>query len=184
MSFKSFGLRVVGKTRIKTEKVHFQYLAPVFNEKFWPNSSMSLSNSPHVRFLKKYQKAGMNIDKLWNTDYVKLMEYWNSIGFHKRDKKFIINKMRRFIRLYESIKKRKFKDKHRIQVLKKPFWITRYGGEERFLKGYELWHGHHRASCCYALGVNRIPCVILEDKKPGSMKCSRIDKRLNGIRSK
>tara|TARA_Y100000310_G_scaffold319489_1_gene374852 strand:+ start:1099 stop:1653 length:555 start_codon:yes stop_codon:yes gene_type:complete len=184
MSIKVSGLRSLGNSKIRVSELHFQYVAPVFNDKFWPKRDMSVSNSPHVRFLKRYRDVGMDFNALWDTDYVRIMEYWNSIGFHNRDKNFIKGKIRRFLTLYRSMKKHGFLRAHRIQVLKKPFWITRYNGREKFLKGYEIWHGHHRASCCHILGISKMPCIILEDIKPGSEKCVRIDKKLTGVKNK
>ena len=185
MSIRVSGLRSLGNSKIRVSKLHFQYVAPVFNDKFWPKRDMSVLNSPHVRFLKKYKDVGMDIDALWDTDYVRLMEYWGFLGFgNNRDKEYIKRKISRFLTLYRGIERHGFRRKHRIQVLKNPFWITRYCGKEKFLKGYEIWHGHHRASCCYVLGISNVPCVILEDIKPGSKNCTRIDKKLSKVKNR
>ena len=180
---RQHGLKLSQNAIVKLRKLHFQYIEPVFNKKFWPGEGdcLAVRNSPHVRFLKTYEKVGSNWDILWKTDYINQMKYWYSIGYKKRNKKFMRRKIQRFISLYCSIKKNGFKQYHRINILKTPLWITRYGKTAPFLKGYEIWHGHHRAACCYVLGIHKVPCAIMRDNKRGTKKCARIDRHLKGI---
>ena len=68
-----------------------------------------------------------------------------------------------------------------ISVLEEPIWKTRYGLEEDFLKGYEIYHGHHRIVCCCAFGFETIPANILIDRHPGTCKFAKFDKVLKEI---
>jgi len=176
------GLRFIKYKKININELHFQYIPIVYNEKFWAGRKLTIANSPHVRLLKQYKKIGTQWEELWQTDYVKMMEYWNSIGFHKRDKTFIISKMKRFFILYKSIKSKGYQESNCISVLSRPLYVTRYGHEESFLEGYEIWHGHHRAVCCYVVGIKKIKCKLFKDIKPNSKKCRRIDRRLRKIK--
>jgi len=173
---------VKGIIKVRTRNLHFQYIEPVFNGKFWPKPSyMKVSNSPHVKFLVHYDKVGKNWGKLWDTEYVQMMLYWNSIGHHKRTNKFIRSKIDRMLTLYKSIKRHGYLKQHAIEVLNTSFWETRYKGKVPFPHGMEIWHGHHRAAACYVCGIEKVKCKLLLDRRPGSLKCKRIDKRLKDI---
>ena len=177
------GLKFVRREIIPLQRIHFQYIPPpIFNKQFWHgDGSLLVQNSPHVRFLKQYVEIGKNYKQLWNTDYVKLMLYWNSLGYHNRTDKFIKSKIDRFTSLYKNMKRHGFTESNRIEVLKQPFWKTRYVDCPDWVVGYEMWHGHHRAACAYFLGMKEIPCNLWKDIKKGTKKCLRLDKKLKRI---
>lgn len=149
-------------------------------------SSYDVTGSPHVRFLEAYIEHGKNWDVLFDTDYAKRFHIWQNMGFvrgggGRRDRVYCKLKINNFLRLFNSIKKRGYSAKSRINVLREPFWLTRYGVEVPF-KGREIWHGHHRVACCYMLGKKTIPGFIMKDKLRGK-KRSKFDERLKGVKN-
>lgn len=177
----SSGLITVKKMTVPISDLRFQYISLIYNREFWHgDGSLSVANSPHVRFLRSYQE-NPNLD-IWHTDYVKLMLYWNSIGFHNRDRPFIESKVHRLTTLFKSVQKNGFDKTSRINILEEPFWKTRYRKEVPNFSGYEIWHGHHRAACCYVLGITDVPALLMKDGRKGSKKCERIDKRLKELK--
>jgi len=169
--FTRNGLKRIKKAKLSINCLHFQYNPPIFNEIFWPD--LSVQHSPHVNFLLSYLDGG----NLWESTYVKLLQYWNRIGYGKRNKKDISQKMKRFINLFNDIRKKK-RIHSFVHVLNSPIWQTRYNTSYPFeKKGYEIWHGHHRSACYYVLGINKVACIVLKDIKPGTLKCNSIDQR-------
>ncbi len=183
---------------LQVRRLYFQYVPQIFHQQFWPgNDPMLVENSPHVRLLQSF-KQGKRKDVLMNSDYVRMQQYWSKIGYAgtsvKRDRKMIESKVDKFLQIYESIKKRGFFKKYAIEVLRKPLWLTRYKHEDNIIQGMlkippgapgpgpEIYHGHHRAACCYVLGIRRIPSRILEDAKPGTMKFAKFDRKLKGVK--
>ncbi len=135
---------------IDIDKLYFQYIPNEFLKDVYPGGEedmLSLINSPHYRFLELYNEIGK---KIWNnykeTDYIKLMKFWG------RDDKYNRQKVAKFIKTYNSIRKRGLQK--RIVVLNKPMY------KKFFLDGYEIYHGHHRASICKFLEYKKVPCVI------------------------
>ncbi len=180
---KSDYLKYIRTRDVKTGRLHFQYVPAVFNQYFWHgDGTLLIKNSPHIRFLQTFDKVGMNWDELWKTDYVNLMLYWNSIGYHNRTDEFIRSKIKRFTTLFRSMKNNGYRPQSRIEILKTPFWESRYGVKTDFVRGYEIWHGHHRAACCYFLGIKIMTCNLMADAKSGSKKCRRLDKKLAKVK--
>ena len=174
-------LKEIKKLAIPISQLHFQYLEPVFNKKFWPENDMLVANSPHVHFLKLYQKHGDNFKELWKSRYVQQFLYWRRIGFHHRDDKYIKSKIRRVVNLYNSIKRHGYIKKHRISALSESIWASRYGGKNVFLGDYEIWHGHHRSAVCYVLGIKEVPCILFQNILFNTKKGDKLLKRINSI---
>lgn len=161
-------------------ELRFQYIGTTYNAEVFPGKDpMRVSNTPHVRLLEKYLSVGKDWDELWDSDYVRMLQYWESIGYtgssKNRDKKFIMQRIKKLITLYESIKKIGIESP--IEVLEESFWKTRYNAKEPFLDKYEIWHGHHRSACAFLLGMDNVICRLLRDKNPGTGK-SKLDRRL------
>lgn len=163
---------------IDLSELKIQYVPHIFNQELLAskNDPLSIIHSPHVQCLFAYLRG----EDLWDTDYVKLLQYWNQIGYGSRKSKYIHNKVRSLIGLYNSIKKG-YNKKCLIEILTCPFFETRYGCEYPFPRGYEIWHGHHRAACCVVLGISSVKCRVLKDNWCGSGK-SKFDQKLRGIK--
>lgn len=77
-----------------------------------------------------------------------MMKYWG------RGEKHNIWKVKRFLNNYNSIKKNGIKNP--ISVLRRPMH------NKALHEGFEIYHGHHRATICFILGYKKIPCVMLK----------------------
>lgn len=113
------------------------------------DSVLDMSLSPHCRLLRAYVEQGEGIFK----DIKKLAYYKMLLGYGK-SKKRARARVRKFMNLYESIKKDGFNSK--ILVAKKPFI------ENDHNKGYEIYEGHHRIACCIVLGIESVTADIVE----------------------
>ena len=177
------GFKLVKKASISVDALNFQCIKPVFCPDLW--ESHTAEGSPHARFLRDYMQHGKDWNILLKTDYIEQYRRWNDMGFRRfngeeRGKPYFKLKILNFISLFQSIKKNGYDSASVLSVLRPPFWATRYNASMPF-SGYEIWHGHHRAACCYVLGIKSVPCNIMKDKKPGSCK-SRFDQRLKGLK--
>ena len=140
----------IRQEKIFIDDLYFQYIPDEFFREVYlgpEEEMMSLANSPHYRFLSLYQEIGKDIWQCYEeTDYVKLMKFWG------RSDKYNRNKVRKFIKTYNDIKKNGLKKK--INVLESPMY------RQFFSKGYEIYHGHHRASICKALEKRSLVCTV------------------------
>ena len=147
-------IKKIKAINIDTNDLYFQYIPEKFFRELYTGKTedmLSLINTPHYRFLILYEKVGDGIwDQYKDTDYVKLMMRWG------RNDKFNKKKVSKFIETYKSIKKKGFQG--RISVLNKPI------NKKNFEHGYEIYHGHHRASICKCLGYRNMPCMIYKLK--------------------
>jgi len=140
----------IRNAKIPVDELYFQYVPSTFRREFFPGpeeSMLRLDNSPHYEFCMLYREIG---DQIWKqykeTDYIKLMIAWGRDDKHNRWK------VRRFLDTFSSIQKNGIRN--RIIVLEKPMY------KKFFKRGYEIFHGHHRASSLAALGHSFIPCTI------------------------
>jgi hypothetical protein len=78
-------------------------------------------------------------------------------------------------------KKFKFDKETPILVLKQPLWTTRFGLEEEWLGGYEIYNGAGRASTLYALEKETAKVMICKDKHPGTGNKGKFEDKLKGI---
>ena len=176
-------LKLLRKSTVKVSSLHCQHIPWLFDSKIWHGDDpMLIQNSPHVRFLRVYEKVGDNRQKLLETDYAEMYRDWDRKGFRRfnkkpRDDKYINFKISRIISVYEAIKRKGFSHKYPIDVLETPFWKTRYGHDAGFLQGREIWHGHHRAASSFCLEIDRVPCLFYKDAHPGAKRCRKFDKR-------
>jgi hypothetical protein len=151
-------------------------------EFFYKDGSIdrSICNSPHYNLLKLYEKNGLD----WIVCNVKALQYYdffmkmNLIGEktnlfdsskkikfnHTKDD--ILNKIRNFINLYNSIKKNGYlsgnnKGKY-ISILTKPLAVTRFNKRKTY-ESYGVFSGHHRLACLAVLGVDYADTLLLND---------------------
>lgn len=143
-------IRTLKVEKIPVSELFFQYEPDSFLREFFPGTDeemLRVDHSPHFRFAELYGRIGKKILKQYNdTDYIKLMIAWG------RNDKHNLWKVKRFMNTYDSIKSKGLKGP--ISVLDKPLH------KKFFKKGYEIFHGHHRAAICLSLGMNVIPCQI------------------------
>lgn len=180
-------LKRVSKDKVDIDSLQFQYIPRLVCHRLWLDSDvMKVGFSPHVDLLRIYVNHGLDYSLMMKSSYAELQRYWNDINFRTtngnvRTEKFIKSKIDGFIKLFNSIKNKGFDRSNHLIVLKKPFWTTRYGFHRDIGDDYEIWSGHHRASCCYVLGIPAVPCKIFVDKKPNTHK-SGFDKRLKHVK--
>lgn len=110
---------------------------------------LNMKYSPHYRLLKQYIEQNKNIRDIKNTDYYKLQNLYG------RNHKWIINKINKFIILYNSISIEGYKDK--IIILEKPIIKNKYNSS------FEIFEGHHRVSCGIFLGFKKISCKLIKE---------------------
>lgn len=161
--------------------VQFRHEWPVNEYTEDPSSRIPLKliDSPFAEFIDTYQKIGQNIfsDSIFKTlSYYNMWKNIDKIGFRydwynyplKIEKTYsdeqIVNKMIKFINVYESIKKYGYLGgehaKGMIQILDQPFENLRFGFKHQ-LDGYEVWSGHHRAVSLFSLGFKNINALLL-----------------------
>jgi hypothetical protein len=140
----------------------------------------SITSSPHYQLICIYQQKGLK----WLKENFKQLDYYdffmsfNQVGektnlFNPEQKhpvhfttEQIWQKIERFIRLYEGLKKAGYVQGqykgHYIAVLDTPLVVSRFGKKTAF-KPYEIFSGHHRASCLAALEQERVEVLLLQD---------------------
>ncbi|MDH4027467.1 MAG: hypothetical protein OEU95_01385 [Nitrospirota bacterium] len=147
------------------------------------NIDYSITNSPLYRTLKLYQKIGQ-WRLIWGyrrTEYYTFFKHADKVGFirdwlapdnkiiRRISDKEIKNKLKRFIKLYENIRKTGYLapplSARYISVLAIPYETLCLNIDFQG-KPYEIWSGHHRAAALAALGEKEIDVVLL-DKAQG-----------------
>jgi hypothetical protein len=101
--------------------------------------TLNMLYSPHYRFLKDQN------DK----SYYKLQQMYG------RNNKWIQEKIRKFLSVFESIKNRGIKEN--IMIVEMPLIKNKYN--ER----YEIFEGHHRVACALVLDIKLIRCKIIRN---------------------
>lgn len=88
--------------------------------------------------------------------------------------------------IFKSIKKHgydpKFDNSNPIQVLKQPFWKTRFGLDEPWLNGLEIWNGAGRCAAAYALGIDRLKVKMCTDRYPGTNDKGKFKDKLKSVK--
>lgn len=165
--FKKWGLRAVKEGSIKVDTLNLWCLVK--------NVSMPIRDGYHMQALQVLKK-GYCEEELRKTEYYKMFKIWHS------DKR-IFGDLKKFIALYNAIRKGGFKKKackkHPICVLEKPFYETRFGKSESFY-GPELWTGLHRCTICCDLSIKSVPCIWLEDILPNTKECGPLKEKYDG----
>ena len=158
--------------RPKTEKSNSREMCPVVpilmrDEKDQFNTLIKYSM--HVKMLDLYEKHKESLltDDTWKkSKYYLLHKSYREIGLagSLRDDAWILYKIKKFIALFEDIKKNGYcyTKKSYLSVLDRP--MSSYYGYEREIDGHEIWDGFHRASCLYKLGYRRIKALLLEKR--------------------
>ena len=88
---------------------------------------------------------------------------------------------------YRSMKKRGYKPKLYtlkdgtkldVRILREPFWLSRFGHNEDWLGGCEIFDGGGRSAAAFVLGWDSIPGRWCEDAKPGSKDKGGFEEKL------
>lgn len=172
------------KTRdVIVEDCHFQICPIAHNPDLWSGSLCGeVKKSPHVAFLQLRQEVGKKkaLRMLEETNYCKMYKYWDECkyGLGGRNMEYIQRKAKSILSVFDSISKKGFYNKSRIQVMKHPLWCTRGFDKGENLRGPEIFHGHHRMACLYVLGIKTVNvdlCKdVMSDTKEWPQKLSRM----------
>lgn len=147
-------LRVMETKEVPLTELHVQYNPERF-ERYkslheGPAAAvLDMSMSPHCRLLRAYQQQG---DRIYAS--IKDSAYYRMLRKYGKSKKRALEKARKFIELYESMKTNGCNSK--IVIAKEPVIDNDYNA------GYEIYEGHHRVACCIVLGVESITADIVE----------------------
>lgn len=163
---------------VKLADLSVRYIPVVTPIKLW-NHDMSLANSPHVELLNTIKKYGWDWKVLKKTRYWKERCYRFNCGVKRWTDKYTKEHTKKRWAIYKSLKKKGFKKKDSpITVLKQPFWTTRFGLEEEWLGGLEIFNGSGRCAAAVVLGWKTIPAMIAEDKYPSTGKKGKFESKL------
>ncbi|MCP4651215.1 MAG: hypothetical protein GY853_14200 [PVC group bacterium] len=173
-----------GLVEIPIKRLNIRYIPVVTPIEMW-NYDMSLKNSPHVELLETIKRYKFDWDILKETRYWKERKHRYDIGFKDWDKRKIKNHIKRRWAIYNSLRISGFRPKLRgekpIVVLKEPFWKTRFGVDNEWLKGFEIHDGGGACMAAKFLGWSTIPGYYAKDKCPGSKKKGVFEHKLRFV---
>jgi hypothetical protein len=178
------GLVVVGKIEVPVQELHFQYRSEFEMDSLLVDldgrPDRSIVHSPFCKLLETYEDRGLFfIEKNFRkTDHYRMLRHRSQLGyyfdwvtgerrkFHLSDAQ-ILNRIRKLIRTYESIKQRGYLGpgfrKRYIIVLEIPFEVQRFGKTIDWdWHPYEIWSGHHRAAALVVLGYEKASVILLK----------------------
>lgn len=163
-------------TKVPLEDLHVRFI-PVVSV---PWEGMKIIDSPHVELFRMYKRHGYKWNYFRNCPYVLERRHRRDIGMARWTEHYIrfYHLPKRFA-IYDSIRRKGYNKKFPIEVLKRPFWETRFGYEG--LEGPEIWTGAGRAAAMVVLGKNNIPCKWYEDTKPGTGHRGKFGKKLKDM---
>ncbi len=73
-----------------------------------------------------------------------------------RNNRWIDDKIKKFLDVFESIKNEGFKES--IMIVERSLVTNKYND------GFEIFEGHHRVGCALVLNMKEIPCQIIRRK--------------------
>lgn len=176
---------VTGKlVRVQVSRLHIRYIPVLTPLSLW-NHDMSLVSSPHVELLRHIDKHGLSWDKLKKTRYAEERRWRRQLGMDRWTDGYIYQHIRKRWKTFKSIRDKGFQPKlygdRPIKLLQEPFWTTRFGLEEPWLKGYEIWDGAGRSMSACFLGKETVQIVWYQDKRPGTGHKGKFESKLKGI---
>ncbi len=167
---------------VKLADLSVRYIPVVTPIKLW-NHDMSLVNSPHVELMKIFKKRGLDINYIKKTRYYKERKHRYKIGMRRWTENYLYYHIEKRYKLFKSIKKKYKSDKENpICVLKQPFWTTRFGLDEEWMGGLEIFNGAGRCSSLVALGKKTVKVMICKDKHPDSNNKGKFEHKLINIK--
>lgn len=121
----------------------FKYWRKVSNKKDY----LGLEYSPHVHLLRSYDRG----DDIFND--IKSYPYYKMHILYGKKHKWIVNKIKGFLSLYDAIKREE--EISVPLVLDKPLCPNNYA-----LGRMEIYEGHHRVAAHYAAGFKQVKCAL------------------------
>lgn len=109
-----------------------------------------LERSPHCALLRDYEELGTDVFK-----GIAKRGYYRMQRRYGKGRRTAREKVERLIGLYDDIKANGLKEG--IVAVREPLRANVYN-----CGGLEIYEGHHRAACCYVLGMATVPVVIVE----------------------
>jgi len=174
-----------GLVDIPLKNLHIRYIPVVTPIEMWWHK-MRLVGSPHMALLNTIERHGLDWHTLEHTVYWAEREHRYNIGFKDWTEEKIKAHIKRRWELVKSIKKKGFKKKlygdKPVIVLDKPFWTTRFGLKEDWLKGPEIWDGAGRCMASLFLGKKTIKGYYAEDLYPGTGKKGKFEEKLKCVK--
>jgi len=171
--------------KVNLSDLHVRYIPVVTPGNLWRND-MSLKNSPHVELMKIFNKHGLSWLHIYKSRYYRERQHRFNIGMPRWHKRKISEHIIDRYRIYKSIKKYGYdKNKDRanpIQVLKIPFWKSRFKLENKWLDGMEIWNGAGRCAAAYILGYKQLPVLLVKDGNPGSNDKGKFADKLKNVK--
>ncbi len=177
MSKKVDIVPITGKLElIDLSILHVRWIPQARLERFWHGEDlMALTTSPHVELIRMYAQ-GYGMAALMKTRYADERRSRRAMGMERWTEAYIHDHIMHRIKIYSSLKKHGFIPGDRpIEVLREPFWNTRYNLKDDRIKGAEIWNGAGRCAAAIVLGWKTIPGLWVKDAMPGTMKCKKID---------
>ncbi len=166
---------------VKLSDLHVRYIPVVTPIDLW-NHDMSLVNSPHVELMRIFDEHGMDMERVLRTRYYAERKHRFDIGMKRWTRNYIYYHIEKRYKLFKSIRKKyKTDKKNPILVLKKPLWTTRFGLEEEWMGGLEIWNGAGRASSLMALGKETVKVMMCKDKHAGTGNKGKFEHKLINI---
>lgn len=163
-------------------KLHYQFIPAFINMDIW-KFDMSLPNSPQAECAELLLRHGRNWEKLKHCRFAEDRRYRYRLGMKKWTEKAIKEHIlgSRYDILM-SINRRgfdkKLNKKQPVCALISPFWTTRFGYSEDWLKGAEIYHGGRRCAAMYALGYEQVPILWARDKYPGTNRGGKYSEKV------
>jgi len=143
-------------SNIELKHIKAQYNPERF--KYWKslyvcsdNDFLNMSESPHCRLLRRYEKHGDNIWKnIHKTPYYKMHEKYG------KKHEWTLSKTKKFVNIFNEIKiKREFKEPP--VILQKPLVKNIHNNS------YEIFEGHHRVACSIVCNFVTINCLLVRN---------------------
>jgi len=167
---------------IRLADLSVRYIPVVTPIELW-NHDMSLVNSPHVELMQIFLKHGMDMRLVKKTRYYKERQHRHKIGMKRWNENYIHYHIEKRYKLFKNVKKKYKSDKKNpICVLKRPFWTTRFGLNEEWIGGMEVYNGMGRCSSLYVLGKETVKVMICKDKYPGTENKGKFEHKLKDIK--
>ena len=178
-------VKIISKMQpIALAKLRIRYIPVLTPIKIW-NYDMRLKNSPHVELIQLIMKYGLDWNMIMKTRYVKERQHRYVCGLDKwTDEKIIGHVIKRW-KIYKSLAKygySKKKEGKPVTVLKKPIWKSRFGLNEKWLKGAEIYNGAGRCAAAYCMGMDFFPAVWAKDRYPGTNRKGKWGEKLKNVK--
>ena len=175
------GLEFKRNERVSIDCLHYQFRREFQHNPFLMMKNAKLTKSipsgPLINLLKFYEKYGLEEvrNSLEETDYFQFFKFneqarrclnWATGGHEKvkYPRAALEQKVIGFCHLYENLKNLGYLappfEARTILILERPYETERFG-YELDSEPLEIWSGHHRASCLYALGYSEVRVKVL-----------------------